>query len=472
MSVKSTYNFVPAPKESEVFKPDWGHQVSHDIPFKDGESGEITLKITAKTPIFIRNGHTKDVTENEFSHRILPNGDKEYFIPASSLKGMIRNVLEIMSYSRLKAQNDLFGFRDMANKKYKREVATSRSIKAGWLVKNNDQWEIQECSWGKMAIRDIETKFSTDEINISFRNKSAQEKYNLVQNRNHKFQRAGDVNVQINNRDVSLGKRYKFANHGEFNGSLVFFGEINRKQHEYVFSNNTTAPAFSISSDLMSRFKEIESKLSSSLWQFFVDNNYSRIPVFFVASETRKVKHFGFSKLYRMTNTKYLNELEPLKSYKKRNGPYRMDLSEVMFGTVTDNPKQTLKGRIIVANARVKEIGEGGIKPIAVLLSSPKPSYYPFYLKDGLTYLEEAVLNGFKKYPVHIEQKDSLLNPDNIKSQSTIKPLPNKTTFECKIRFHNLRKVEIGALLSAVTLHNQEDYFHAIGGGKPLVRYS
>jgi len=44
MSVNSTYNFVPAPTEAEVYKPNWSNQVSHDIPFSDGESGEIELQ--------------------------------------------------------------------------------------------------------------------------------------------------------------------------------------------------------------------------------------------------------------------------------------------------------------------------------------------------------------------------------------------------------------------------------------------
>lgn len=114
--VKSPYNFVPAPTESEVYKPEWANQISHDIPFSDGESGEITLKITAETPIFIRNGHAKDVEENEFSH-IIANGKKQYFIPATSIKGMLRNVLEIMSFSRMKQVDEkpFFGLRDMNN---------------------------------------------------------------------------------------------------------------------------------------------------------------------------------------------------------------------------------------------------------------------------------------------------------------------------------------------------------------------
>ena len=62
--IKSTYNFVPAPTEDEVFKPGWANQVSHDIPFSDGESGEIEITLTAKTPVFIRNGHSKATADH------------------------------------------------------------------------------------------------------------------------------------------------------------------------------------------------------------------------------------------------------------------------------------------------------------------------------------------------------------------------------------------------------------------------
>ena len=63
MPVKSPYNFVPAPTEDEVFYPDWADQVSYDIPFSDGESGEIEFTITAETPIFVRNGHSREDAE-------------------------------------------------------------------------------------------------------------------------------------------------------------------------------------------------------------------------------------------------------------------------------------------------------------------------------------------------------------------------------------------------------------------------
>ena len=173
MSVKSVYNFVPAPKESEVFKPDWAEQVSHDLPFEDGESGEIELEITAKSPIFIRNGHSKqdaDLFEKQkkgelpnptkeqqkaidrylsFSH-VIRNGAKDYFIPGSSLKGMSRNVLEIMSFSRINLENDIFSYRDLNGKEFKNNVAQNNSLKTGWLGKSDGVWFIRECDFGRI----------------------------------------------------------------------------------------------------------------------------------------------------------------------------------------------------------------------------------------------------------------------------------------------------------------------------------
>ena len=92
--IRAPYNFVPLNKR--IFFPDWAKQISHDVPFSDGESGTINLTITAETPIFIRNGSNKD-NEIEFSHYLDEIGNKKYFIPGTSIKGMMRNVFEIRS---------------------------------------------------------------------------------------------------------------------------------------------------------------------------------------------------------------------------------------------------------------------------------------------------------------------------------------------------------------------------------------
>ena len=164
LMVKSPYNFVPAPEANEVFTPDWAEKVLHDMPLSaDAESGEISYTITAESPIFIRNGHSKkdhevfekwrdnketeDFELNEEEkvrldrYLSFSNYNGKYFIPATSIKGMLRNVLEIMSFSRLNPNlvNDhRYGYRDLSNGSDYMKNYKSPAVKAGWLSKTEN----------------------------------------------------------------------------------------------------------------------------------------------------------------------------------------------------------------------------------------------------------------------------------------------------------------------------------------------
>jgi len=99
--ITAPFNFVPL--SEKVFFPEWSEQVSHDIPFSDGESGVIDITITAKSPIFIRNHYVEgddfytDNGGNKISTEFCHSKGTPY-IPATSVKGMVRGVLEIMSF--------------------------------------------------------------------------------------------------------------------------------------------------------------------------------------------------------------------------------------------------------------------------------------------------------------------------------------------------------------------------------------
>src|SRR5690554_4208995 len=106
---KAPYNFVPV--NTQVFFPDWSEKISHDIPFSDGESGRIDIEIEAVSPLFIRNSkdsnNDRDPAEDFFQAKGLP------YIPGSSLKGMIRNMVEIIGYGKLKpVENGRYSIRD------------------------------------------------------------------------------------------------------------------------------------------------------------------------------------------------------------------------------------------------------------------------------------------------------------------------------------------------------------------------
>jgi len=193
----------------------------------------------------------------------------------------------------------------------------------------------------------------------------------------------------------------------------------------------------------------------------------------------------GLSYMYKLPYNHRIHELQPLNTYPDpKSEEWKFDLSEVIFGSIHgENP---LKGRVFFSHAFA--IGEPQTADtVDTILGSPKASYFPFYLKqkgdkcqvkEYKTYDDEdAELRGFKRYPQKgmtisntTDLKPEAYNP-NVRTQFI--PLQKGTTFKGTIRFHNLKPAEIGALLSALTFHGQEDqnkdqYYHSLGMAKPL----
>ena len=464
--IKSPYNFVPAPPEKEVFKPDWADQVSHDIPFSDGESGEIEFTITAETPIFIRNGHAKPPEgkrpTEEFSHFVDKDEEKHYFIPATSIKGMLRNVMEIMSFSKLKIDPNLdsnvYGLRDMANDLYsKKEI---RGVSPGWLFLKNGGWKIAPASYeGRISLQTIKTKFnlSNDFLipELPGSKKIAMLGSSINETFRFKFVK------ELKKGAFKYGDLYDFDDNGRKSGKLVLFGNIGGKHYDFIFGEKKEEE-YDISHELIENTKKTFDTIESSEFDFY--SKLKEIPVFFKI-ENGHVKHFGLSKLYRLNNAKKLREFTH--EYKKD-----FDLVETIFGTTEG------RGRVFFSHAKAKRDVKV-LEAQARVLSTPRPSFYPNYLNQpsslsnlGIYYNtyhsnpESVKIRGFKRYPVQINaQSIDKLGKDKI--VSFLQPLSPKTTFSSIIRFHNLRPIEIGALISSLSFHGEDGKYHNIGGAKP-----
>ena len=152
-----------------------------------------------------------------------------------------------------------------------------------------------------------------------------------------------------------------------------------------------------------------------------------------------------------------------------------LDLAETIFGKTSK--KYSLRGRVMISH--FKAIGH--CVPMEVqkfALSSPKSSFYPFYLEqkgnNGKTIKfstyngDNPRLRGFKRYPVHVDGASQETSTIKDSQKSTFQPLPKHTQFEGKIRFHNLKKVELGALISSISFHGMKSAFHSLGGLKPF----
>ena len=491
--ITAPYNFVPL--NEKVFYPFWDKDISHDIPFEDGESGILTIKVKAETSIYVRNHYTdgddyyKDKKGNkistEFCHFKDNTGGKQYYIPATSIKGMIRNIIEIMSFSKIKVDKKVLSqslsVRDMTPSTYCQDntikkmkdcpdnlkrnlyespiVATAK--KCGFLIKRGENYFIEDCG---------------NIINIS-----EQEIKNIVPNYNKNIETASKKYIEFgHNNNFSFKTEQQdrrtvaiYNQRGTKNGSLVMTGFIDNKKYEFIFENNTTET--SINKKIYEDFKKVyfdnEDSIDGQYWKREWDNgNGRKIPIFYI-EENKKISAIGLTQIFKLKYNKTL--LDASNQTIKKD---RLDLSEVMFGTVKDD--LALKGRIQFSHLKSTHVSYE--KEKNEILGSPQATYYPNYLEQTdingnkvnkyKTLMDTVVkISGYKRYPLHKGIKKSFISKEEKTNiQTKFKPLSKGATFKGKIRFHNLKKVEIGALLSALTFHGQNGYRHSLGMAKSL----
>jgi CRISPR-associated protein (TIGR03986 family) len=496
--IKAPFNFVPL--NEKVFFPNWAEQVSHDIPFEDGESGTIELELTAMTPIFVRNGHTKADAEakNENYTSFSKDNEGNYFIPGTSVKGMIRNVLEIMSFGKMnQVSNDRYSIRDLQSKKYI-SAFQNADIHCGWMKKSG--WnKIEISDHGiprRISHQDIDMKWGTD-FSKKFKNagllkadenRTAFYKINLAKNKDLK----GNFIELPLNPENALDKRIKvkFDDNGNLKGTIVFTGQpsarkdkgdIDRngyetlkgtgKCYEFVFPDSTSNAPFTIDiNEEFNLFKDFCFVHKDSIdWKYWKQKfeKGDAVPVFFSLSKS-ELLHFGLSYLYKLPFKNRIKDFLP-----KTHTDTRPDLSECVFGKISRN--EASKGRIQFSNMKLLQGNSSKIlyKPY---MGSPKPTYYPIYLvqegNDGLPNGEfttmlsnSAKLKGWKRYPVH-EQIAPFKIPDGDHEEhlNPFYPIESGSIFTGKINVHNLRKAEIGALIQSINFNNSG--FHSIGFAK------
>jgi len=479
-TITAPYNFIPLNKE--VFYPDWSDTISHDIPFKDGESGEISIQVIAKSPIFIRNHYEegdefyltkeKEKISKEFCH-IKVDGGKHYYISATSIKGMIRNLVEIMSFGEICIDKERWtkplSVRDMTNKKL---VATAQ--KCGFLVEQDDGYIIQDCgNVLTISYNEIEKATKKNLKNIE----SAKDKYNAIKNRK--------INFKVTKKEIVVREKPMLKNIALYesssskSGELIFTNKIKNKKNEFVFYLN--GESMKVDNIVVKNFKKVYFQDDTSeLGKFW--KGEKRIPVFYTTDDkTGKINAIGLTQVFKLIYNKTI-----LEAAKQKNEEGKLDLAQGIFGYM--NKKSALKGRVMFSHCKSNIVRYENVQEVEQVLGSPNPTYYPNYIEqlrqqksDKLkvsqyTTLmdEDAIIRGYKQYPLQNKIQSYPL-PKNENGEinhdvtTMFKPLESGTTFEGKIRFHNLKKAEIGALLSALSFHGQgKQYLHNLGMAKPL----
>lgn len=493
MPIKSPFNFVPV--SDKVFFPKWASQISQDIPFRGSLSGTINLRITAETPIFIRNGHTKeDAAEkndnyNSFSFVTASSGEKRYFIPATSIKGEVRSVLETISFGKLHVDHSArFARRDLNNRQDYNLIGNQAEIRCGWLKSKDGKYVVEDCGRPlRIEHKEIDRFLGEDVFQRVFggrgklndSQKTAQYKYSLLRSIASEEDLRG-VSFRVDKDRSDGSQNVCCSRNGDIIGSIVLTGQPSKwgtrgKHYEFVFRDKQSLGMYEFSGD---EFKEIkfiyDQDPEHKQWKWLkhkIDNGGA--PVFFRLKEGNTgIKDLGFTYLYKMP---YSRSVRACLS-DEHNDASRPDLAECIFGY--SRGKDSLKGRVQFGNAfadcaTVRELGER-----TLVLASPKASYYPEYIKqDGhggtlaayATY-DKGKLSGRKRYYLRndVWAKSAAVNEKGEDTQNTIiRPLDKGAEFNSIISFHNLRPEELGALLSALTFAGGKTNRHQLGMAKP-----
>lgn len=459
MPLTSPYNFVPI--NTWVYCPKWDAYISQDIPYEDGEDGYIEVLFKNVSPLFTRNGarieKDRDKIETESSYVIDADGNKRYFIPGTTIKGMLRGTLEIMAFGKMTEKehytNRWFGQRNVTNSGYREIVEDGVP---GWLTKKEGHYNLALC----IGYDRDQHKVPMSELRNRYRYESSK-------------------NIWETNCSLASVDRggFRCPTYPEYNRSgrrfrIVCTGNMQKKKYEQLFPIEEDTP-IRLSDKTVEAFMTVYENTPG--FDDFVKalDRGERVPVFYLDSSDVDFPVIGFSKMFRIPYKNSLTDL--IRSDQQAVESSRLDLCEVMFGTVsTEKDGKSLKGRIQVGHAFAQQlVPPEDLKQVEGIMGQPKASYYPLYIKQDKnpykTYDTGKSLAGRKLYRIHTGDTTTQLPPVNEENRNMATlfyALPAGLTFKMRINFHNLKKVELGALLSALTLHETKGAYHNIGLAK------
>lgn len=559
LPIPSPYNFVPL--SSHVFFPDWAEQVSHDVPFSDGISGWLDIEVEAMTQVFIRSGgnipepnspaRQRWVTDDDYLRetkefaRLYPGGP--FAIPGTSLKGMIRAVMEIAAFGKMNfVDGHRYAVRDLNNpdprlyRDHMTETLGPRhyraKARAGWLrLGPQGDWQVTPCAYARIEQGDLEDYHRDKtgmEADLGCR-QSAKDKYSQW--------RAGPVltaeidNVEKDYPHTPGRLRYRKAylpgsgpsGTTEMDARVVFTGQpaprqrppqgkSSPKHQEFLFFGEEPVSlrvVENVRDDFIFAHSEPNGSPNEAWgdWKAFLENGRP-VPVFFLM-EGSHLSKLGLALMFRLPYDRSIEEV--LDAQQPQRTAADLDLAEAIFGQV-DKPG-ALKGRVSFEPAIIQgpsdEPAKGEFErtimlpKVVTVLGAPKPSFYPNYLEqdahpssglvktirlpdltqavpDYRTFMSsDARLRGWKRYPVWKsppapKPPPSVNGRQNLAVATAFFPLGQKNgghgpRFTSRVHVHNLRRVEVGALLWALTWGrgflpaDQQPYCHSLGLAKP-----
>jgi len=511
------YNFIPLP--DNILVSPMNEKINVEISRGNDEkfrvefhnyiesteklNGYIDLNLKTKTPLFIGgNG------ENTFA----PTG--EIIIAGSTIRGMVKNLFKIITCGTMRGGEDVTSrhlyyrcmmapnsapFNKVLHNTYVTKMTSTdsdgnvkKNAKPGFLVKQGNKYYIYPTINNKVhsiLILDFEKNYKTKDdksrvywdftkgyaycltgVGLSFRDRE-------------KLKTKEEIENFMNNTDASkrykLGKQYiKYFDIHEIDKSRTI-QVPDSVIDEYTHDKNRRGV------DLIDT-KKNKAILTTENYYDFIKNIGigeidSIVPCFYIQNED-EIQSFGHGQSFRIPYDRSVVDAVPANLRKDV-----IDFTDAVFGRSTNSVSWS--SRVFFEDAipteKVKLVKSDSAHP----LMQPNPTSFQLYLcqnlKDRLIHWgeETARIRGYKLYWHNKDghqwqaSEKERYNNDNVRDKNKesllkkITPIKSDNEFHSKIRFKNLSKIELGALLKVLNLstyNDKEEIVYKIGQGKSI----
>ncbi|GIV98041.1 MAG: CRISPR-associated RAMP family protein [Herpetosiphonaceae bacterium] len=496
---RAPYNFVELPEAVAQAE----ELPTQDRYHADRLTGRITCRLTTESPLYIRCGLTAQELRQGRQAKDQPDffyldpESKEPVIPGSSLRGMLRTLVEIAGFGKIERVISkrlcyrAVGDTTSIGNHYRQRLIKTRDdgvmvplVQAGYMHKESGQWWIvpaQKSPIDQTTFARIEWSMIPSQLRSSKGSEKAKQIFVVIdpaQEHPHGNGRIKLYYAKVRKAEARAQPRFE-------EGVLVETGKMPNKHMQFVFRpKDTTADQIKIPEEIILAYQEQLTPAQEDLLgkDGILQEGH---PVFYLL-EDEKLVFIGHTMMFRLPYKH--TPLDFVPSALRRSSD--IDLAEAIFGYVRGERQtadQARAGRVFIGDARL-DPGQSDwwLHPEPFqpkILGSPKPSTFQHYLTQsslnqrGLKHYdskpgEETVIRGHKLYWHKGSVGYKEIADPNAKEDSTqhttFKPIRPGLTFTFSLSFENLSKVELGVLLWVLRLAADERYRLKLGMGKPL----
>lgn len=341
-------------------------------------------------------------------------------IPGSSLRGMLRLLVEIVTFSKItRVSQDKLFYRSLGDKAIQDIYAANfiektklnhpynqhqkidcycSKVRAGILRKRNNSWIIEECQYGRIDRSVISNgilyngRAPSQTPNWSYQHKTIyvqidakEQDYFLPRQINPKTDKERHPDMYLRYRKVHALNFDKPQY--EHSAILVITGNIQFKHLEFAFLDEKI-DEHEVSDAVWQRFHDDDQVTKWQKEAFKKDKPFVKCreqdghlrdgePVFFLLDENKLVRFLGRAQMFRLPYN--LSPFEFVPEWLKDES--KTDIADAIFGYVDGKSSRDKAhaGRVFITDAttdtKVQDTNQ-----IEILLSSPKPTTFQHYL--------------------------------------------------------------------------------------------